>query len=567
MRIFVFSSHLARVIAGKAGYAAVCLCTSVLLVVAGYAHKEVAAVVQVGKGVQIGSSPSVGAMNILVMGLESRTDYEGNDLDHHLRVVLHSGTNGGAQDTNTLILIHIFAGGQRAVGFSIPRDSVVTFPRTYLGYSGAKIDAAYDWAYIQYLNEHATESKSDRFLHANQAGQLATVDTVQALTGVHIDHFIEVNLEGFYYLAQAFGGITVCVKPAPASLEPDGFPTATNLTDQDPLTGTDNSNFNAYKDGYSKAKGGAQYLHLSPAQSLAFVRSRDTLPGIDVGRTHRQQAAIDYVVWKLKNQGILSSFTQANSLLSTAGKYLITDQGFNLLEFATEMRALTGRNLSLSTLPGTPVNNVSLPGYPRPQDIIRVDVPQIQHLVQGAFAGKPAKKATGQKGAKGTASLPAPGTVTVDVYNGNPAATGLATRMSQALTALGYQAGAIKNSSAQSRKVQPGTQVFYGRGASGNAAKIAAELGTSPVALPSLPAQHVEILIGSTVTTVPAGLLMSSTPSASTQAVGAQVIGAKTAASAAAATASATPATGSSAPAGDGTTVAPNAKYGIPCVY
>ena len=220
----MFRSHLARVIAGKAGYAAACVCASVLLVVAGYAHKEVAAVVQVGKGVQISNSPSVGAMNILVMGLESRTDYQGNALDHHLLTVLHTGTNGGAQDTNTLILIHIFAGGQRAVGFSIPRDSVVTFPQTYLGESGGKIDAAYDWAYYQYLNEHAAENKADRFLHANQAGQLATVDTVESVSGVHIDHFIEVNLAGFYYLAQAFGGIEACVKPAPTSLEPTEFP-------------------------------------------------------------------------------------------------------------------------------------------------------------------------------------------------------------------------------------------------------------------------------------------------------------------------------------------------------
>jgi len=563
----VFTSHLARVIAGKAGYAAACLCASVLLVVAGYAHNEVSAVVQVGKGVQISNSPSVGAMNILVMGLESRTDYEGNALDHHLLTVLHTGTNGFAQDTNTLILIHVFAGGQRAVGFSIPRDSVVTFPQTYLGESGGKIDAAYDWAYYQYLGEHAAEGKSDRYLHANQAGQLATVNTVESVTGVHIDHFIEVNLAGFYYLAQAFGGIEACVKPAPASLEPDGFPAGTNLTDHDPLTGTDNSNFDAYKDGYNKKKGGAQYLHLSPAQSLAFVRSRDTLPGIDVGRTYRQQAAIDYVVWKLKNEGILSGVTQASNLLSSANKYLITDQGFQLLDFATQMRALSGDHLSLSTLPGTPENNVSLPGYPQPQDIIRVDVPQIQHLVQSAFAGKPVTKATGKKAATATPSVPAPSTVTVDVYNGNPAADGLATQMSQALVALGYKAGAVENSSAQSRTVQPGTQVFYGTGASANAAKIAAEFGTSPVALPSLPAHHVEILIGSTVTTVPAGLLPSSTPSASTQTVGARLIGAKTAAGDATPTASPTPTTGTSAPAGDGTTVAPNAKYGIPCVY
>lgn len=123
----------------------------------------------VEKGTTIPGSPSVGAMNILVMGLESRTDYQGNELDHHMQVVLHSGSDGG-QATNTLILLHIFAGGKKAVGFSISRDDLVNFPQPYLGYSRGKIDAAYGWAWQQYLNDHAAENKSDRYLHANQAG-------------------------------------------------------------------------------------------------------------------------------------------------------------------------------------------------------------------------------------------------------------------------------------------------------------------------------------------------------------------------------------------------------------
>jgi hypothetical protein len=49
-----------------------------------------------------------------------------------------------------------------------------------------------------------------------------------------------VNLAGFYYLAAAFGGIEVCIQPAPASAEPSGMKAGTNLTDADPLTGTDN---------------------------------------------------------------------------------------------------------------------------------------------------------------------------------------------------------------------------------------------------------------------------------------------------------------------------------------
>ena len=105
------------------------------------------------------------------------------------------------------------------------------------------------------------------------------------------------NLAGFYYLAAAFNGIEVCIQPYPGN---NGL----NLTDFDPFTGTDNSGFNAYKDGYNKKKGGAQYLHLAAAQSLAFVRSRDTLPGTDLGRTKRQQAVIDYVIFELKHEGV-----------------------------------------------------------------------------------------------------------------------------------------------------------------------------------------------------------------------------------------------------------------------
>ncbi len=113
----------------------VCLFAAVLLVVAGYAHKVVGQVNATGKGITIKGSPSVGAMNILVMGLESRTNYQGQTLPNSLLTAMHAGNASavnagqvGSQDTNTLILIHIFAGGKKAVGFSIPRDDLVTYP-------------------------------------------------------------------------------------------------------------------------------------------------------------------------------------------------------------------------------------------------------------------------------------------------------------------------------------------------------------------------------------------------------------------------------------------------------
>lgn len=49
---------------------------------------------------------------------------------------------------------------------------------------------------------------------ANQAGQLFETQTVESVTGVHIDHFVVSNIEGFFQIAQQLGGINVCITPA-----------------------------------------------------------------------------------------------------------------------------------------------------------------------------------------------------------------------------------------------------------------------------------------------------------------------------------------------------------------
>ena len=174
-------------IAGKVGYAVTCAVAAVVLVVSGYAYKVVSLVNGLGGGVGISNGASVGAMNILLMGLESRTDYQGQHPVAGLLAAMHAGSvygvnnqGVGGQATNTLILLHIFAGGQKAVGFSIPRDDWVTYPQAYDGQSQGKIDQAYGLAYAQSLSETVNSSMStdQRYLEANQAGQAATLATV-----------------------------------------------------------------------------------------------------------------------------------------------------------------------------------------------------------------------------------------------------------------------------------------------------------------------------------------------------------------------------------------------------
>src|SRR6201996_3363309 len=366
-------------IAGKVGYAVTCAVAAVVLVISGYAHQVVSLADGIGGGVGISNGASVGAMNILLMGLESRTDYHGQTLSAGLLAAMHAGSvNGvdnegvGGQDTNTLILLHVFAGGQKAVGFSIPRDDYVTYPQTYDGQSQGKIDEAYGLAYAQSLSSTVNSSMgtAPRYSAANQAGQAATIATVQSVTGQKIDHFAEVNLAGFYYLAGAFGGINVCLKPSAGKA---------NLTDA-------NSGFNAVLDGYKTSKGGSQYLHLSAPQALAFVRERDNLPNGDLDRTHRQQAVLDYVIWKLEHDGVLSSIGEVTSLLTTAKQYLITDPAWNLLDFATDMNALSGKNLKFYT---APIQAYTMIGG---QDVNQVDIPTIQAAIKAKFDPPPAAR-------------------------------------------------------------------------------------------------------------------------------------------------------------------------------
>lgn len=562
----VTKSSMARTVAGRVGYGLLCVFATATIVAAGYAWKVGGLVGATAKGIAISGAPSVGAMNILVMGLESRTDYQGNTLPGSLLTAMHAGSAAavsagevGAQDTNTLILIHVFAGGQKAVGFSIPRDDLVTYPHaTYDGITQGKIDQAYDFAYNQSLDRTYgdKQTQAQRYLQANQAGQQFEIATVQAVTGVHVDHFAEVNLAGFYSLAQSFGGIEVCVRP---------WNGGENLTDE-------NSGWNAFHDGYNRAKGGTQYLHLSAAQSLAFVRDRDTLPGTDLGRTRRQQAVLDYVIWKLRHAGVLSDLSALNGLLSTAGKYLITDSTFNLAGFAGGMQALSGQNMEFTTLPVAGENSVELNGSQ--QDVNLIDVPQIQQMVRHAFYPPPAAAGPGdaEAGAAGAAQgkggwsaspspSQAPSAVTVDVYNGS-GTVGLAGDVSQALVADGYQAGAVADAPGQSQAVMDGTQVFYGPGVAAGAHTIASEFGTSATSLSSLPAGHVEILLGAAVTGVPAGLTSDGASAGPSATVSAGTASDTSPNTSAATTAQAPPANST----GGTLKVAPDARYGIPCV-
>jgi LCP family protein required for cell wall assembly len=440
-----------------------CVLAALVLLASGLSYAVVREVGDIGGSRAIVSGPSTGAQNILLMGLESRRDWNGNILPASILAQLHAGTaravaNGtGGNATNTLILIHIPAGGTKAIGFSIPRDDWVRFADTVGPQQQGKIDQAYGVSmfYEQArLRARYPDMSQDRLAFlGNEAGRAATVATVEKLTGVHIDHFAEVNMFGFYELAKVLGGVEVCLK-------------------------------HPVHDVNSGADFPAGYQHLDAAQALAFVRQRDGLPNGDLDRTHRQQAFLDSVLHQLRAEGILSDLTEVEALLSVARRYVITDAGWNLLDFAAQARDLTSANLVFHTLP--------IQGYATidGQDANVVDPGYIRDIVRAAFDSEPGPHPGPRPGSQGSAADAR--AVTVDVFNGGDV-TGLAGRVSAALAREGYRPGVVGNTSHRTT-----TAVLYGTGARANASKIAAMFLTVARASASAAPGHVEILLAAT---------------------------------------------------------------------
>jgi LCP family protein required for cell wall assembly len=317
---------------GRVGYVVSCVLAVAVLAAGGLCYLAVSDVSAISSSNAIISGPSIGAQNILLMGVESRRYWNGDILPASILQQLHAGNaravaNGtGGNATNTLILIHIPAGGHKAVGFSIPRDDWVQFAGTIGPQQSGKIDQAYGVSLYyreQQLRQQDPGMGQDQLaVLGNEAGQAAAVATVEKLTGVHIDHFAVVNLYGFYELAKVLGGVEVCLR-------------------------------HPVHDVNSGANFRAGYQHLDAAQALAFVRQRDGLPNGDLDRTHRQQAFLDAVIRKLHDDGVLDDLTKIEALLTVAQHYVITDSGWNLLDFVAQMHDLTTANLTFRTLPIT----------------------------------------------------------------------------------------------------------------------------------------------------------------------------------------------------------------------
>ncbi|HEY3866899.1 MAG TPA: LCP family protein [Actinocrinis sp.] len=300
------------------------------------------------------SGSSGGSVNILLMGLDSRRDMDGGPLTPGVLAQLHAGSSSdvGGYNANTLILLHVPADGSRAVALSIPRDDYVTLPD---GLGQNKIKEAYGLAKAQAESTASEAGNTDSAALeqlGREAGRRAAVQAVEQLLGVNVDHFAEVNLVGFYDLANAIGGVQVCLN-APVD------------------------------DSYSGAHFPAGVQTLDGAQALAFVRQRHGLTNGDLDRTHRQQAFLASAAHKLETEGVFDSLGRLSALIGVAKKDVVVDSGFDVLSFLTRAQALTSGDVTFYTLP---IKGFATVGG---ESVNLIDPDQVRETAQRLLAGEP----------------------------------------------------------------------------------------------------------------------------------------------------------------------------------
>jgi len=407
------------------------------------------------------SSSPLDEQNILMVGLDTRTDAQGNPLPQDVLDQLHAGgADDGGDTTDTMIVVHIPAGGGNITAFSIPRDSYVQLPEKF---GKHKINSAYTYGQTAAKTKLKAQGESGAQLETDsaQAGAKTAIETVQNLTGLKITHYAAVNLAGFYYVSQAVGGVPVCLKQ-PA------------------------------RDSYSGANFPAGQQNVAGAQALQFVRQRHGLLNGDLDRIKRQQVFMASMAKTILSAGTLANPGKLDDLIGAVKKAVVVDTNWDLLGFAQQLHGVSAGSINFLTVP---VVSITLK-TPNDGDAVQVDPKQIQQFVRqqtgGAASAPPSSSSSSSSAPPSSASGdPALASYVVDVRNSS-GAEGLANRVSDKLTAEGYQRGTVTNS--PSRRT---STVYYGRGLRDEAQKLADKLGGVAIAQDTtLDKNHFRVYLG-----------------------------------------------------------------------
>lgn len=400
-----------------------------------------------------------GAVDILLVGSDSRSDAHGNRLSDEELEQLHAGVDEGEENTDTIMVIRVPNDGSRASAVSIPRDTYISNDEhgnmkingVYAAHKGttiARLQAENDEA--EAAGEPAPHEAKVIEQQGVEAGRAALLEEVRDLTGIEIDHYAEVGLLGFVLLTEAVGGVDVCLN-APVDDEMSG----------------------------AKFPAGEQTLH--GADALAFVRQRYGLPRGDLDRITRQQAFMASLVNKLLDAGTLTNPSKLSRISHAVERSVVIDENWDVMSFVTQLANLAGGNVTFNTIPVTSVDGTGDYG----ESIITVDVAEVHKFMDDlarsqeetpAEGSNSADNADGADGADGAPTARIDG-VEVHVLNAG-SISGLASGVGSFLDKEGYTVARTANA-------QPGiyaaSQVVTADAHDEKALVLAEKLGGLPI--------------------------------------------------------------------------------------
>ena len=257
-----------------------------------------------------GPRPESGpAVNYVLIGSDTRAG-EG---DQQFQGTGAGEVTGARSDTT--ILMHLPAGSEKALLVSFPRDLVVPIPAC------DKPDGS------------QSKPQTTRFNAAfTLGGASCTVKTIEQLTDVRVDDYVEVDFASFQRIVDALGGVDICT-PVPLD-DPQGI-----------------KNGVGYGTGLHLSAG---EHHLDGPTALAFVRARYGIGnGGDLGRIQRQQQFLAAVVRKATSTGLLLNPPKLYSFLDAATKSITTGSlSINdLRHLASRVKGLQPGKVTFITVP------------------------------------------------------------------------------------------------------------------------------------------------------------------------------------------------------------------------
>src|SRR5271167_3118434 len=380
----------------------------------------------------LGHGGDDGALDILLVGMDSRADAHGNPLSPQELATLRAGDEV-ASNTDTIILVRIPDNGKSATAISIPRDTYVAAP----GLGKTKINGVYgqtkEEKRVSLVESGTAPDEAER--EGTEAGRDALIKTVADLTGVTVDHYAEIGLLGFSLITDALGGVAVCLK------EPVF----------EPLSGAD------FPAGQQKLNG---------PEALSFVRQRHDLPRGDLDRVVRQQVVMASLAHSIISGKTLSSPATLKRLESAVQRSVVISSGWDVMDFVQQLSKLAGGKVAFATIPVLDGAGWSDDGM---QSVVRVDPHQVQDWVGGLL--------NDQADGKTEQLAYTPAKTTATVVNDTDI-NGLAAAVSDVLSARGFTPGPVGNSDGSHVKT---SQVRAAKSDDLGAQEISKELGGLPV--------------------------------------------------------------------------------------